>query len=89
MKKFIKEEHVFKITVISGNQNKDGIIKCRDGHELGDTYLSEYGCPKDFCPKSILRLYPLMEAACSGSDYRLLGGSCKDVVNFRLEVIKK
>lgn len=97
MRRFIKEDCTFKISVIAGKDN-NGIIDCRNGHEIGDTYTCEYGCPKDFCQKSMLKVFPIMEAARVGGDLRNLGGNtensidfcCPDgVVVFRLEVIKR
>lgn len=98
MKKFLKEDYSFRITVIDGNKNKHGAIDCRNGHEIGDTYTCEYGCPDGFCSKSMLKVFPIMEAVRSGGDLCNLGGDsgttmnfcCPDgVVTFRLEAIKK
>ncbi len=98
MKKFIQEDTSFKITVLDGKKGKTGSIDCRNGHEPGDTYLCEYGCPEGFCQKSMLKAFPIMEAARAGGDLRNLGGDsessihfcCPDgVVLFRLEVIRK
>lgn len=97
MKRFIQEDCSFKISVIAG-KNNNGVIDCRNGHEIGDTYTCEYGCPKDFCQKSMLKAFPIMEAARAGGDLRNLGGNTKDsidfccpdgVVTFCLEVIRK
>ncbi len=58
MKNWYKEDYTFKITVIGVGD--DGCAEsCRNGHEIGDTYSCEYGCPMplsgcgDFCSKSI------------------------------------
>lgn len=45
MKRFIKEDFSFIITVIGGKRSAHGMIDCRNGHEVGDTYSCEYGCP--------------------------------------------
>ena len=97
MKKWYEEEYCFQVTVLS--VGIDGNPKhCRNGHEIGDTYLCEYGCPDGFCSKSISKLFPLMEAIRSGGDLsNLLYGatkhrgefSCPDgVVTFLLEARK-
>lgn len=97
MKKFIIENTSFKIEVIDGKKNQVGAIDCRNGHEIGDTYICEYGCPRDFCQKAMLKLFPVMEAARAGGDLRNLGGDtensitlcCPDgVVTFHLEVTR-
>lgn len=96
MNRFIMEDVHFKITVVDGKNCLDR-IDCRNGHEIGDTYLCDYGCPKDFCQKTMLKAFPIMEAARAGGDLRLLGGEEKDVmefscpdgtVTFRLEVFR-
>ena len=55
---------------------------CRNGEEIGDTYTCTYGCPvnKDgygICSKTMMMLYPLMEAVRSGGDLENLGGDSK------------
>ena len=49
----------FVFTVIDGKRNNEGYIDCRNGHEIGDTYVCEYGCPTDFCQKCMLKPFPL------------------------------
>lgn len=97
MNKFIIENISFKISVVDGKKNQVGVIDCRNGHEMGDTYTCEYGCPADFCQKSMLKMFPIMEAARANGDLRNLGGDsensiefcCPDgVVTFRLEVMR-
>ena len=94
MKKWYKEDYSFKITVVSvGTDSRPE--NCRNGHEVGDTYDCEYGCPDGFCSKSMSKLFPLMEAIRSGGDLsNLLAGAtkhsgefyCPDgVVVFKLE----
>jgi len=90
MKNRYKEEYSFKITVVGGEPTN-----CRNGHEVGDTYTCQYGCPEGFCSKSMAKLFPLMEAVRSGGDLsNLLSGAskhggefhCPDcVVKFKLE----
>ena len=103
MKKVYKEEDAFKIAVVSvAPDNRPE--NCRNGHEVGDTYTCEYGCPISaegtggFCSKSMAKLFPLMEAVRAGGDLsNLLTGAskhsgefyCPDgVVMFKLEALK-
>ena len=72
MKKLYQEDYRFTITVIDGYRNNDGVIDCRNGHEVGDTYICEYGYPDGFCSKSMMKLFPLMEAVRAGGDLRNL-----------------
>ena len=94
MKNWYKEEYSFKITVVSvGTNGKPE--NCRNGHEVGDTYSCEYGCPGGFCSKTMAKLFPLMEAVRAGGDLsNLLAGAskhsgefvCSDgVITFKLE----
>ena len=82
MKRFIKEDFTFQITVIDGKKNSKGVIDCRNGHEIGDTYCCQYGCPADFCQKSMLKAFPLMEAIRAGGDLRNLGGDSATSIRF-------
>lgn len=97
MKNWYKEEYSFKITVVLvGPDGKSE--RCRNGHEIGDTYSCEYGCPGGFCSKSMAKLFPLMEAVRSGGELSnlLMGASkhtgefrCPDgVVTFKLEALR-
>ena len=71
---------------------------CRNGHEAGDTYTCEYGCPDGFCSKSMAKLFPLMEAVRARGDLSNLlvwalkhSGEfiCPDgVVTFKLEALR-
>ena len=94
MLNWYKEDYQFKITVVS--VGPDGEPKrCRKGHEIGDTYTCEYGCPGGFCSKSMAILFPLMEAVRSGGELsNLLTGASKhtgmfvcpfNIVTFKLE----
>lgn len=82
MKRFITEDVTFEITVVSGRTNADGALDCRNGHEIGDSYVCQYGCPADFCQKAMLKAFPIMEAARAGGDLRLLGGESADMIHF-------
>jgi len=97
MKNWYKEDYGFRITVVS--VGPDGEPKrCRNGHEVGDTFTCEYGCPGGFCSKSMAKLFPLMEAVRSGGELSglLMGASkhtgefrCPDgVVTFKLEALR-
>lgn len=66
MKKWYDEEYEFEVEVI------------------GDKYSCTYGCPvnqdgQGICSKTMMMLYPLMEAVRSGGDLENLGGSGKHV----------
>lgn len=82
MKKSISEDVFFPITVVDGKKNSAGVIDCRNGHELGDTYRCAYGCPAEFCQKSMRKAFPIMEAVRAGGDLRNLGGDTKDSIRF-------
>ncbi len=82
MRKFVQEDVSFTITVVNGKINKAGRIDYRNGHEIGDTYTCEYGCPADFCQKSMLKMFPTMEAVRSGGDLRKLGGESENEIRF-------
>ena len=78
MNKYITENYFFTITVI--NHAGDGKrLQCRNGHEVGDTYTCEYGCPMPtngcggFCSKTMMNLYRLKEIIYTRGDLRLLG----------------
>lgn len=82
MKRFVAENVTFEMTVVSGKTNADGALDCRNGHEIGDAYVCQYGCPADFCPKAMLKAFPVMEAVRAGGDLRLLGGESADMIHF-------
>ena len=82
MKKFAQEDVSFTIIVVDGKKNPSGVIDCRNGHEIGDSYTCEYGCPADFCQKSMLKAFPLMESVRAGGDLRNLGGEAKNKIRF-------
>lgn len=100
MKKFITENKSFTITVI--DHAKDGKpLHCRNGHEIGDIYTCEYGCPMPtngcggFCSKTMTNLYRLKEIVYANGDLRILGFPnnhdieffCPDgVVKFRMQI---
>ena len=82
MKKWYQEEYEFKIEVIGYLRGDHTERYCRNGEEIGDLYTCTYGCPvnKDgygICSKTMLLLYPLMEAIRSGGNLENLGGDEK------------
>ncbi|MCL2740570.1 MAG: TIGR04076 family protein [Oscillospiraceae bacterium] len=74
MKRFITENFSFTITVVKGGG-------CRNGHEEGDSYACEFGCPEPLgseggiCPDALARISPLLTAVRCGGDLRTLGGT--------------
>ena len=82
MKKWYKEAWEFRIEVISlGKDNKPN--NCRMGYEPGDIFECKYDCPKDFCSKSIMKVFPILEAVRSGGDLKNLGGINK----YEMEIV--
>ena len=82
MKKWYDEEYEFTVEVIGFLRGDHTERYCRNGEEIGDTYTCTYGCPvnKDgygLCSKTMMMLYPLMEAVRSGGDLENLGGDSK------------
>ena len=82
MKKWFDEEYEFTVEVIGFLRGDHTERYCRDGEEIGDTYTCTYGCPvnKDgygICSKTMMMLYPLMEAVRGGGDLENLGGDSK------------
>lgn len=103
MQKWYDEEYTFTVDVISYLRGDKTVGYCRNGEEIGDRYVSTYGSPVNadgcgICPKTMLLLFPLMEAVRSGGDLRNLGGEgpyektvvCPDgCVIFRLRAEKR
>ena len=82
MKKWYDEEYEFKVEVTGFLHGDHTERYCRNGEEIGDTYSCTYGCPvnKDgygICSKTMMMLYPLMEAVRSGGDLTKVGGDEK------------
>ena len=82
MKKWFDEEYEFTVEVTGFLRGDHTERYCRNGEEIGDTYTCTYGCPvnKDgygICSKTMMMLYPLMEAVRSGGDLENLGGDSK------------
>ena len=82
MKKWYNEEYEFTVKVLGFLRGNKTERYCRNGEEPGDIYTCTYGCPvnKDgqgICSKTMMMLYPLMEAVRSGGDLENLGGDSK------------
>ena len=82
MHKWYDEEYEFTVEVTGFLRGDHTENYCRNGEEIGDTYKCTYGCPvnKDgygICSKTMMMLYPLMEAVRSGGDLENLGGDGK------------
>lgn len=88
MKKWYDEEYEFEIEVTGFLRGDHTERYCRNGEEIGDKYSCTYGCPvnengQGICSKTMMLLYPIMEAVRSGGDLENIGGSekfCKDIV---------
>lgn len=79
MNKWYDEEYGFTIEVVAVSHDNRTENHCRNGDEVGDVYRCTYDCPvnqqgRGFCQKSMLYLYPLLEAVRSGGDLRKIGG---------------
>jgi uncharacterized repeat protein (TIGR04076 family) len=95
MKKWIDEDYSFTITVIDGiwgPYDTHVRIGCRNGHEIGDTYTCQYGCPEPvngeggFCTKTVQKLYEIEEAIRHGKSPTEVDFKCADgCVTFRLQ----
>lgn len=80
MKKWYDEEYRFHVEVTGYLRGDKPEGYCRNGEEIGDTYTCTYGCPvnregQGICSKTMLLLFPLMEAVRSGGDLENVGGS--------------
>ena len=79
MKKWYDEEYVFTVEVTGFLRGTQTEHYCRNGEEIGDRYTCTYGCPvntdgQGICSKTMLMLFPLMEAVRSGGDLQNVGG---------------
>lgn len=102
MKKWYAEEYEFTVEVTGFLRGDHTERYCRNGEEIGDTYHCTYGCPvnqdgQGICSKTMMMLYPLMEAVRSGGDLTYVGGEdkyektivCPDgCVMFRLTAVR-
>ena len=79
MKKWYDEEYEFTVEVTGFLHGDHTERYCRNGEEIGDVYKCTYGCPVNadgygICSKTMMMLYPLMEAVRSGGDLTKVGG---------------
>ena len=82
MKKWYDEEYEFTVEVTGFLHGDKTERYCRNGEEIGDKYTCTYGCPVNkqgygICSKTMMMLYPLMEAVRSGGDLENLGEYAK------------
>jgi uncharacterized repeat protein (TIGR04076 family) len=81
MKKWYPEDWRFKIEVIRvGKENK--AEECRLGFEVGDTFECAYGTPANFCPTAYIKIFPALETARCGGDWRNFGAQYPHVMDF-------
>ena len=79
MKKWYDEEYEFEVEVVGFLRGERTERYCRNGEEVGDRYTCTYGCPVNaqgygICSKTMMLLYPIMEAVRSGGDLVKVGG---------------
>ena len=82
MKKWYDEEYEFTIEVTGFLHGDHTERYCRNGEEIGDVYKCTYGCPVNeegygICSKTMMLMYPLMEAVRSGGNLTKVGGDGK------------
>ena len=82
MKKWFNEEYQFEIEVTGFLRGDRTENYCRNGEEVGDKYVCTYGCPTNrdghgICSKTMLQLFPIMEAVRSGGNLENIGGDGK------------
>ena len=87
MKKWYDEEYEFEVEVTGFLRGDHTEHYCRNGEEIGDKYTCTYGCPVNaqglgICPKTMLVLYPAMEAIRSGGDLENIGGTGRYTKDF-------
>ena len=98
MNKWYDEQYSFQVEVIAVSHNNTTEHHCRNGEQVGDVFACGYGCPvnscgQGICSKTMMILFPMMEAVRSGGSLLNLGGDsptskeflCPDgVVKYRL-----
>ena len=82
MKKWYAEEYEWEIKVIGVLRGDHTERYCRIGEEIGDIYTCTYGCPvnaagQGICSKTMMLMFPIMEAVRSGGDLENIGGTSK------------
>ena len=87
MKKWYSEDWTFEIEVVGYTRGSRAEGYCRNGEEIGDVYRCGYGCPvnqagEGLCSKTMLLLFPMLEAVRSGGSLENLGGESRLVRTF-------
>lgn len=82
MKKWYNEEYEFEIEVVGFLRGEETQGYCRNGEEIGDKYKCTYGCPvnaegQGICSKTMMIMFPAMEAVRSDGDLENIGGESK------------
>ncbi|WZL82757.1 TIGR04076 family protein [Vallitaleaceae bacterium 9-2] len=82
MKKWYNEEYEWNIEVTGFLRGEKTERYCRNGEEIGDKYSCTYGCPvneqgQGICSKTMMMMFPIMEAVRSGGNLENIGGSGK------------
>jgi uncharacterized repeat protein (TIGR04076 family) len=82
LKKWYNEEYEWEIEVTGFLRGESTEDYCRNGEEIGDRYTCTYGCPVNadghgICSKTMMMMFPVMEAVRSGGDLENIGGSGK------------
>lgn len=82
MKKWYDEEYEWEIEVIGFLRGNSTEHYCRNGEEIGDKYTCTYGCPvnadgQGICSKTMMIMFPIMEAVRSGGDLENIGVTSK------------
>ena len=68
MRKWITEDWEFELLITEGEARN-----CRLGIERGDTFVFQYGCPADFCPRAMIELFTWCEVIRCGGDFTKRG----------------
>lgn len=82
MHKWYDEEYEFTVEVTGFLRGDKTEHYCRNGEQIGDIYHCTYGCPINgqgygIYSKTMMMLYPIMEAVRSGGDLTNIGGESK------------
>jgi len=82
MRKWYDMEYEWEIKVIGFLRRDHTERYCRNGEEVGDKYTCTYGCPvnangQGICSKSMMLMFPIMEAVRSGGNLESIRGTSK------------
>ena len=64
MQKWCAEDWEFELTATEGEAGN-----CRCGIEKGDTFVFQYNCPAEFCPRMMMELFTWCEVIRCGGDF--------------------